>query len=322
MYIMRFDLRAPAGDHTEILHAALDMAAWGEGNGALAVVLSEHHGSPDGFLPSPLVAASAMAARTESLPIMLAALILPLYDPVRLAEDMIVLDHVSRGRVSHVLALGYRPEELELFGLTMGDRARVVEEKLEVLLAALRGEQRVDRPERRGAVTPPPFTPGGPRLSYGGSSVAAARRAARFGLDLFAQTDTPALAEAYQQECARLGREPGSMTLPDPTSPFAVFVADDLDAAWDELGPHLLHDATTYAAWNEGDRSTASLSRSGTVEDLRVERGAHRILTVDEAVEHVRRTGYLALHPLCGGIPPEVAWPYLRRVADEVLPRV
>jgi alkanesulfonate monooxygenase SsuD/methylene tetrahydromethanopterin reductase-like flavin-dependent oxidoreductase (luciferase family) len=321
MYIMRFDLRAPAGDHTEILHAALDMAAWGEGNGALAVVLSEHHGSPDGYLPSPLVAASAMAARTTSLPIMLAAVLLPLYDPVRLAEDMIVLDHVSRGRVSHVLGLGYRPEELELYGLTMGQRARVVEDKLEVLLAALR-DQRVDRPDRRGAVTPAPFTAGGPHVAYGGSSVAAARRAARFGLDLFAQNDDPTMAEAYQQECARLGREPGAMTLPDPTAPFAVFVADDLDAAWEELGPHLLHDATTYAAWNEGDRSTASLSRSDTVEDLRAERGAHRILTVDEAVDHVRRTGYLALHPLCGGVPPEVAWPYLRRVADEVLPRL
>jgi alkanesulfonate monooxygenase SsuD/methylene tetrahydromethanopterin reductase-like flavin-dependent oxidoreductase (luciferase family) len=321
MYIMRFDLRAPAGDHTEILHAALDMAAWGEGHGALAVVLSEHHGSPDGYLPSPLVAASAMAARTTSLPIMLAAVVLPLYDPVRLAEDMIVLDHVSRGRVSHVLGLGYRPDELELYGLTMAQRARVVEDKLEVLLAALR-DQRVDRPERRGAVTPAPFTPGGPGLSYGGSSVAAARRAARFGLDLFAQTDDPALAEAYQQECARLGREPGSMTLPDPANPFAVFVADDLDRAWDELGPHLLHDATAYAAWNQGDQRTASLSRSSTVEDLRSERGSHRILTVDEAVDHVRRTGYLALHPLCGGVPPEVAWPYLQRVADEVLPRV
>jgi alkanesulfonate monooxygenase SsuD/methylene tetrahydromethanopterin reductase-like flavin-dependent oxidoreductase (luciferase family) len=321
MYIMRFDLRAPAGDHTEILHAALDMAAWGERNGALAVVLSEHHGSPDGYLPSPLVVASAVASRTESLPIMLAALILPLYDPVRLAEDMIVLDHLSRGRVSHVLGLGYRPEELELYGLTMGQRARVVEDKLEVLLAALR-DQWVDRPERRGAITPPPFTDGGPRVSYGGGSAAAARRAARFGLDLFAQTDDPELADAYRQECARLGRDPGSMTLPDPAAPFAVFVADDLDRAWDELGPHLLHDATAYAAWNDADQRTASLSRSSTVDDLRAERGSHRILTVDEAVDHVRRTGYLALHPLCGGVPPEVAWPYLRRVADEVLPRV
>ena len=67
--------------------------------------------SPDGFLPSPLVLASAMAARTRQVSFMVAAASLPFYDPIRLAEDMAVLDHISNGRVSYVFGLGYRAEE-------------------------------------------------------------------------------------------------------------------------------------------------------------------------------------------------------------------
>ena len=118
-----------------------------------------------------------------------------------------------------------------------------------------------------------------------------------------------------------LGRTPGNITLPSPDTPTTIFVADDLDRAWEELGPYLLHDATTYAAWNP-QGNTASLSYGTTVEELRAENGAHRVMTVDDAIAHVRRYGLVGLHPLCGGLPPELAWPYLRRVAEDVLPNV
>jgi hypothetical protein len=100
------------------------------------------------------------------------------------------------------------------------------------------------------------------------------------------------------------------------------FVSDDQDAAWAELGPYLMNDVLSYAEWNRDAGNVASLSRSKTAEDLRTERGAHRIFTIDEAVQHVRTAFVLPLHPLCGGVPPDVAWRYLRRVVDEVLPRV
>lgn len=64
--------------------------------------------------------ASAVAARTQRLAL---SPIFPFYDPVRLAEDVAVLDIFSAGRVSYILALGYRPEEYEIFGLDLGDRA-------------------------------------------------------------------------------------------------------------------------------------------------------------------------------------------------------
>ena len=320
---MRFDLRCSGAETTtsELMRTTIEMAAWAETRGCVLVGLSEHHASPDGYLPSPLVLASAIAARTDKVHIIVAAALLPFYDPIRLAEDMAVLDHIAGGRVSYVFGLGYRPEEFAMYGIDMRDRAEIADRNLALLLAARTGDP-VELDGRTVHVTPAPVTPAGPRIAWGGQSVAAARRAARHGLDFFAQTNKPEIGTAYYDECARLGKPPGAVTLPDPALPHITFVADDLDAAWTELGPYLLHDATTYAAWNDGDTHTASLSRGTSVEELREERGAHRVMTVDEAVGHVRQVGILTLHPLCGGLPPERAWPYLERVVDEVMPRL
>ena len=100
------------------------MAAFAETHGFAAVVVSEHHATDDGYLPSPLVLAAAIAGRTSTIPISVAALLVPLYDPVRLAEDIAVLDHVSRGRVSYIVGIGYRPEEYEMLGLDFAARGR------------------------------------------------------------------------------------------------------------------------------------------------------------------------------------------------------
>ena len=140
MFIMRFDLRCAGTETTtsELIRATIEMAAWAETRGCVLVGLSEHHASPDGYLPSPLVLASAIAARTEQVHIMIAAALLPFYDPVRLAEDMAVLDHIAGGRVSYVFGLGYRPEEFAMYGIEMRDRAEVAERNLDLAPAGAR----------------------------------------------------------------------------------------------------------------------------------------------------------------------------------------
>src|SRR3974390_1146958 len=107
MFLMRFDMRAPdwGAPAPELYAAALDMAEWSESRGALTAVVCEPHGVSDGYLPSPMVLATAMAARTTTLPITVAVVVLPLYKPVRLAADMAVLDIISRGRVHSVAAV-------------------------------------------------------------------------------------------------------------------------------------------------------------------------------------------------------------------------
>jgi alkanesulfonate monooxygenase SsuD/methylene tetrahydromethanopterin reductase-like flavin-dependent oxidoreductase (luciferase family) len=321
MFTMRFDMRAPdfGGSTTDLYKAAIEMAAWAETRGCLAAVISEHHSSPDGYLPSPMVLASAMAARTETMFISLAAALLAFYDPIRLAEDMNVLDIISNGRVSYVLGLGYRPEEFEMYGIDWKQRGRIAEEKLQLLLQAKTGEA-FEHEGRRIHVTPPPLTPGGPAVMWGGGSIAAAKRAGRYGLGFMAQSDKPGMLEAYEASCREHGFEPGMTQLPPKDTATTMFVADDVDKAWDDIGEYILHDVKMYGDWNPGDETTASISHAQTVDELRATSPAHKIYSTDEAVEMVRGGGMLMLMPLCGGIPPELAWPYLEHVANVVLP--
>ena len=101
-------------------------------------------------------------------------------------------------------------------------------------------------------------------------------------------------------------------------SPQSLFVADDLDRARQELGPYLMHDVRSYASWNEGNTDTASISFAQSADELRRESRSHRIVTFDDAVALVRAGRMLPLHPLVGGLPPEIAWPYLRTVAERL----
>jgi alkanesulfonate monooxygenase SsuD/methylene tetrahydromethanopterin reductase-like flavin-dependent oxidoreductase (luciferase family) len=275
----------------------------------------------DGYLPSPMALASAMAARTRTMPIVIAVVLLPLYDPIRLAEEMVVLDLISKGRVSYVAAIGYRPVEYEMFGVDYHRRGKIADEKLRVLLRAKTGEP-FEHEGRRVHVTPAPLTPGGPYIAWGGGSIPAARRAGRNGIGFFGQKADPALRAAYEDAARDAGVEPGMCILPPPDAPTTVFVAEDVDRAWEELGPYLMHDVLAYAAWNEGKEKSASMSPATTAEELRAEARSHQIVTVDQAVAMVRAGAPLPLHPLIGGLPPELAWKYLRTVTDEVMPAV
>ncbi len=322
MFTMRFDMRAPdfGGSTTDLYQAAIDMAEWAETRGCIAAVISEHHSSSDGYIPSPLLLASAMAARTNQLFISIAAALMAFYDPIRLAEDMAVLDIISNGRLSYVMALGYRPEEFEMYGVDWKRRGQIAEEKLQLLLKAKTGEP-FEHEGRRIQVTPRPITPGGPAVMWGGGTIPAAKRAGRYGLGFFAQGDAPGLREAYVESCREHGHEPGMVQIPAKDSATTMFVADDVDKAWDEIGEYILHDVKMYGDWNPNAEHTASISHAQTVDELRATSPAHKIYSTDEAVEIVRGGGMLMLMPLCGGIPPEIAWPYLEHVANVVLPR-
>jgi alkanesulfonate monooxygenase SsuD/methylene tetrahydromethanopterin reductase-like flavin-dependent oxidoreductase (luciferase family) len=326
MYQLRFSMRIPddvtgaaerSASLTAAYQAAIDMTEWGESHGNVAAVLSEHHSSPDGYLPSPLLLASAMAARTKTTPIVIAALLGLLYDPVRLAEDLAVLDHVSSGRVFCVIGMGYRDEEYQLFGVDPTARAEQMEELLVTLRRAWTALPFTQSGRGELRVTPVPATAGGPALAYGGHSVAAARRAARHGLLLLAEAHRDDLRVAYEEEAQRSGIAAPGCQIPAADSVTTEFVAEDLDAAWDELGPRMLQEIRLYREWNEkaGKSGITSLSEADTVEELRREDKSYRIYTPSRAAELVAEGKVLALEPLCGGLAPERAWHYLRLAA-------
>ena len=319
---MRFDLRAPAfgAPIADLYAAALDMSAWGEEHSFTAVVVSEHHATDDGYLPSPLVVASAMAARTKHIAISVAALLVPLYDPVKLAEDIAVLDHVSRGRVSYVAGIGYRPAEYASLGRSFADRARDMEAAIGLMRTAWTGEP-FEHEGRTVYVRPTPYSQPHPVICYGGGSKAAARRAARLDMPFFPQLRSSQLVAEYESERERLGLPAGFVISPG-TGPLNIFVSDDPDRTWGLIGEHLLHDARSYAQWQlDANMDSAALDTATTIEELR-ENEVYTVVTPEECADLVRTHGSLALHPLCGGIPPEIAWQSLELIASEVQPRL
>jgi alkanesulfonate monooxygenase SsuD/methylene tetrahydromethanopterin reductase-like flavin-dependent oxidoreductase (luciferase family) len=322
MFTLRFDMRAKDGPASAagLYAAAVEMAAFGERHGAVAAIVSEHHASPDGYLPAPLLLASAIAARTERLAIQVAALLLPLHDPVALAEQMAVLDLISHGRVSYVCAVGYRPEEYAMFGRDFRGRGRRMEESLAVLRRGWSGEP-FEYQGRSVCVTPRPATPGGPTLWMGGNSPAAVRRAARFGMGMMTQGGDPTLEQIYRDACAENGTKPQLFINPTGDTPMSCFVAEDPERAWRELGPYLLHDAQMYAAWM-GESGAITKSVASSIDELRRENGSYRIFTPEQATLQIRKSGMLMLQPLAGGVPPRLAWPSLELLAEKVLPAV
>jgi alkanesulfonate monooxygenase SsuD/methylene tetrahydromethanopterin reductase-like flavin-dependent oxidoreductase (luciferase family) len=316
---MRFDFRNPAMAGTVMADryaAALDMAAWADGLGCVSIAISEHHGSPDGYLPSPLVMTAAMAARTTAVRFMIAALIAPFQDPLRLAEDLLVLDHLSRGRVDLIVAGGYVAEEFALFDVPMAARPRRVTETVATIRAAFTGEPFEYR-GRTVQLTPGPFRPGGPSISLGGSTEAAARRAARIA-DGFIPTE-PEVWDFYRDEVVKLGRpDPG----PSPIGPNQVVaLAQDPDEGWEQMAPYFLHEVNAYGRWQEQSGLPTPFHTTPDTETLRTS-GQYRVLTPEQFVEEQKAAAFpfALFHPMCGGMPVDLAWSSLRLFEDEVLP--
>lgn len=296
--------------------AAIEMAQWADQLGCMAVVISEHHGSPDGYLPSPIPMVAAMAARTTNVRFNIAALIAPFYDPIRLAEDLVVLDVISRGRVDVIVAGGYVPSEFAMFDVPMGSRGRVVTEVVATLKAAFTGEPFEYR-GRTVRVTPAPFRPGGPSVMLGGSSEPAARRAARIA-DGF-MPSVPEVWEFYRDEMQQLGK-------PDPgPSPIGgtqtIALAEDADAGWEQMAPFFLHETNAYGAWHEESGAPSPYRKVANVNALRAT-NQYRVITPDQFIEEMKAAPFPfhMFHPLCGGMPIELAWSSLRLFETKVLP--
>jgi alkanesulfonate monooxygenase SsuD/methylene tetrahydromethanopterin reductase-like flavin-dependent oxidoreductase (luciferase family) len=322
--LVRFNQVQPGldpGAMADRYQASLDMAAYADLHGFDLVTLEEHHGADDGWSPSPLVSAGLVFGRCPRIQVVIMALLLPLHDPVRLAEDIAVLDLASGGRLSIVGGLGYRPEEYELLGKSWADRGRLMDEAVDTLLKAWTGEPF----EYRGAkvrVTPIPSTRPHPNLSIGGTSKPSARRAARFGLPLATAAYLPELEAYYYEQCREAGTE-GFCSMP-PGKFSATYVAEDPDRAWTEVGPYMLHEATVYANWQTPDIHSAVHSHAQTTDELRAE-GIYEILTPDECVAPADDAGVaamFALHPLVGGMPIDKGWECLTLYVEKVLPRL
>lgn len=295
----------------------IELAEFGDQHGVSMVITEEHQATPVGWSPTPLLTASMVLARTTHLSVVITAVLVPLHDPVRLAQQIAVLDLVSRGRIAMTAGLGYRPVEYAALGRDWHGRGRRLDECLDTMLRVWSGE-----PFEIGGETivcgPRPYTRPHPLVLIGGGSAASARRAARFGFPFQPMVVDPEIEAVYRAACETHGTTP--VYLP-PEQATLVNVVEDPDRAWAELGRHYLFEAMTYMSFQTAGQRSSIHTTATSVEELRAE-NVYRFLTPEQAVEQLRTTGALPLHPLCGGMPIDAAWESVQLYADQVAPRL
>jgi alkanesulfonate monooxygenase SsuD/methylene tetrahydromethanopterin reductase-like flavin-dependent oxidoreductase (luciferase family) len=320
---VQFDMRAPAfGTPAPALYAAaLEMATFADQIGVSRIGLMEHHGSEDGYLTSPFVMGGGVAARTRHCRVSLGAVILPLHDPVKIAEQIAVLDVMSAGRLEVILGAGYVPAEFALFKVSLRDRARLLDQGIEIILRALRGERFV-ADGREVFVRPLPVQAAEKILLGGGGVEASARRAARFGIG-FAPL-RPDLLRLYDEECLKQGRQPGRKH--GATLPLSIHIAEDPDEGWAQLKPHALHVAAAYAKW-AGEEANSNSPFKGLQSEAALRRsGMFVAWTPEEVIAKApaiwAAQGALNFMPLLGGLAPQIGWKSLDLLKNKVMPRL
>lgn len=325
---LRYDMRAPdlgpgSPSPRALYEAAVEQCRWADRRGFDTVYLAEHHGAEDNYCPAPMILGAAIAGATQNIEVHFSALCITMHQPLRLAEDLAVLDLIAGpGRILVTAGMGYRPMEFDMFGVDYPNRAAVFEQTLDVIRRAWAGEEFTFE-DRTVRVTPKPGTPGGPTIYIGGNAKPSARRAARLGLGY--RPASKELYEFYQDECARLG-QPAPEPFPEH-GPAFVLVTEDPERSMQQVGKHLIHASNMYAQWAT-ERSNVTVNgywqEKDGLESIKADPNMW-ILTPDEMVERCRALPddyELRLHPLLGGLPPELSWQSLGLLADKVLPHV
>ena len=322
--LVRFNQVQPGlepGAMADRYQASLDMAAYADTHGFALVTLEEHHGADDGWSPSPLVSAGLVFGRCPRIHVVIMALLLPLHDPVRLAEDIAVLDLASGGRLSIVGGLGYRPQEYELLGKSWADHGRAhgrgrrhpVEgvDRRAVRVPGCHGSRHTDSLH---PAAPEPFHRG--YIETVGPACGPIRASA-------GHCGLPPRTGGLLLRAVPGGRNRGILL--HASGKFSTtYVAEDPDRAWAEVGQYMLHEATVYANWQTPDIHSAVHSHAQSTDELRAE-GIYEILTPDECVARADEAGAattFALHPLVGGMPIDKGWECLTLYVEKVLPRL
>jgi len=317
-FTLSFDLRVPdlGTAPQDIYSACLDMCEYGDAARIPYVNLMEHHGAKDGYLPAPLVMAAAVGARTQQMRIIVAALLLPLHDPVAVAEQMAVADLASNGRLDVVFGTGYVKSEFDMFAKSMKDRGKALDEGIPVIQRALSGERFVYN-GRPIYVTPRPVQRPYPLLYAGGGVEASAKRGARLGIGFMPMN--PALIPLYISECERLGNKPG----PIFTGLSWLHVSDTPEKTRREVEPHILHYCRSYAEFTDGASSSSPFEGMTNMEAIE-KSGLFYVVTPEQcakmALEAQKMQGRYSIAPLIGGLSPKVGWKSLELLVDKVLP--
>ncbi len=226
--------------------AILDQIVHGEELGYDSVWLTEHHFTEDGYNPSLLPTASAIATRTSRIRIGSFILLLPYQHPVRAAEDVACIDIFSDGRFDFGIGQGYSYHEWNALCMDRRTRGERMRESIDII-KRLYTEERVSYDGKYTQIkemtlSPKPVQQPYPPIWIGARGPKAVKSAAKLGYHLMA-TIGPDPAPLYIETLKEEGRDPADFNIVQLRM---VYVADTYDQAWDDCEDHLWHLLTFY----------------------------------------------------------------------------
>jgi len=324
-----YDFRNPpeSGMRTQDLYAAImDQVTWLDGLGLDLVWFTEHHFVADGYLPSWIPVASAMAARTRHVRFSCDVCLLPFNHPIRLAEDLAVLDNISGGRVEIGVGMGYAAHEFRGFGFPVSRRLSLTDEGLAVLRRAFTGERFSFQGKRYDfhdvKITPGYVQAGGPPLWVAALAEAGAQRAARFDTHLLPQGPRGQTLDPWRTALRASGRDPDDYRVGIIKS---CLVTDDRDRDWPAVREAERRRMAVYQqfrAESGGHGGVAGITEEARIPQTWVVGDVEHCVSVLAAF--IREYGLtdIVTWAVPPGMRPDQMAPSLERFARDVAPRL
>ena len=323
-----YDCRVrPGSDRTmqQVYAATLEQVVHADQLGIDLVWFTEHHFLADGYLPAFLPIAGAVAALTQRIRISTDITLLPLYHPIRLAEEMAVLDQISGGRMELGIGMGYVPSEFAAFGRSVRQRVSLTEEGIEILRQAWSDEP-VDFHGARYDIDPvnvypKPIQSGGPALWIAAMKRAGALRAARFGTSLLPQGTRAEVLDPYREALEADGRDPSTYRVGIARS---ILVTDDPERDWPKVREAERYRMSVYQKffaespdeYGWGRKDASPIPQTWIVGDA-----DHCVRELQAFIDEFGITD-ISMLGLPPGLDPDEMGRNLERVAHDVLPRV
>jgi alkanesulfonate monooxygenase SsuD/methylene tetrahydromethanopterin reductase-like flavin-dependent oxidoreductase (luciferase family) len=321
------DFRCPPGSAftmQDVYAQTIEQVALMDECGLDLAWFSEHHFVEDGYLPNFVPVAAAVAARTKHIRMSTDVALSSFAHPLRMAEDMAILDLISGGRMELGLGLGYAPHEFKAFGVPLKHRPSLMDELLEILRLAWSGE-RFSFHGRRWQfddvrVTPDPVQAGGPPLWLAMSSPAGVARAVRFGMHILPQGPVEMLPE-WRDAMTAAGQDPAERRRGIIRT---FFVTDDRDRDWPPLRAAERYRMQVYGGFSE-DAGTGGKEKFNEPDRI-----PQRVVIGDAARCIAEMTTFIRDYDLTDvvtwgsapGMQPAAFTPSMERFAREVVPGV
>ena len=326
-----YDFRNPQGSgisHAELYAAVLDQIAWLDECGIDTIWFTEHHFVEDGYLPSWIPVACAAAARTRNVRFSADICLLPFNNPVRLAEDLAILDNISNGRAEIGIGMGYAEHEFRGFGIPRSRRVSLTDEGIEILKLCFKGERFSFAGKRYQLndvrITPEYVQPGGPPLWIAAMARPGALRAARHQAHLLPQGPSDEVLDPWRDELLASGYDPEKLRIGILKS---VFVTDNRVRDWPAIREAERYRMRSYGSFAADSRHAPS-NRANTYANPKlipqtwIVGDPHQC--IDELVEFIDTYAVtdIMTWALPPGFHPQRMAKSLQRLVTEVIPAV